>query len=93
MICGYNDDYQKNNIFILSKFSYISNNSSYAERLPHIKSGDTIIMEYDSNKFELLFFKENDKLLNSKIINLPKNKTFYWMVGHNYKLMEMTIVQ
>ena len=91
-LCGTLDKYQHNNIFILNNFEYVSNNNNYKQRLPHITVGDIIILEYNSNINELSFFKSNDLLLNSKIINLPKNKTFYWMVGHKYKPMSMTIL-
>ena len=91
LICGY-DDYQSKNIFVLSKFKYMSNNNSYFQRLPHYKSNDIIEMLYDSNNNSLSFFKSNDKLLNSKIVNLPKDKTFYWIVGHCLKEMSVTIV-
>ena len=70
----------------------MSNNNSYLERLPFIKSGDILELEYDSNNNSLSFYKSNDALLNSKIINLPKDKTFYWIVVHWYKQMSVTIV-
>ena len=92
LVCGAHAKYQCYNIFILSKFKYISNNNSYTQRLPPIKSGDTAELQYDSNNNVLSFFKTNDKLLNSSIINLPKNKTFYWMVGHSWGSFEITII-
>ena len=70
----------------------MSNNNSYFQRLPFLKCNDIIEMLYDSNNNSLSFFKSNDKLLNSTIINLPKDKTFYWIVGHRYKQMCVTIV-
>ena len=101
LLCGCSDECQSKNVFILSKYRYISNNHSYKKRLPHIKSGDTIEMIYDSNNCSLTFHKVNDKgflfikskELNSKIINLPKNKVFYWMIGHSYKQMSVTITK
>ena len=92
-ICGSGKQYEDKNIFILSKFEYKSNNQYYKERLPAIKSGDTIILQYDSNNNILSFFKSNDDKLNASITNLPKNKTFYWIVGHWWKAMSITIVQ
>ena len=51
-------------------------------------------MQYDSDKSELLFFKcDSYSLLNSKISNLPKNKTFYWLIGHSQKPMSVTILK
>ena len=93
LICGRYDEYQSHNIFVLSKFKYMSNNNSYLKRLPFLKSGDIIELEYDSNNNRLSFFKSNDALLNSQIINLPKDKTFYWIVGHCYEQMSVTIVE
>ena len=93
LVCGKSDTIQPDNIFVLSKFKYVSNNEWYKNALPGLQSGDTIIMRYDSYKSELSFSKSNDKLLDSKITNLPKNKTFYWMVGHICKPMSITIVQ
>ena len=93
LMCGCDDNDESRNIFILSKFKYMSNNNSYLERLPYIKSGAIIELEYDSNSNRLSFFKSNDELLNSQIINLPKEKTFYWIVGHCYKQTSVTIVE
>ena len=93
LVCGGNDNYQPQNIFVLSKYSYVSNNNWYKKQLPFIKSGDIVEMVYDSDNLELSFGKSNDQLLDSKIINVPKNQTFYWMVGHRYKPLSMTIVQ
>ena len=91
LVCGHWGAFQKKNIFTLSKFKYKSNNQHYKKRLPYIKSGDTIIMSYDSNNNILSFGKSNDDQLNSSIIHLPENKTFYWIVGHSYGNMAMTI--
>ena len=91
MICGGFDDCQSKNIFVLSKFKYMSNNS-YLKGLPFIKSGDIKVV-YDSNNNSLSFYKSNKKLLNSTIINLPKDKTFYWIVGHGVQQMSVTIVR
>ena len=92
LICGRGDDYQPHNIFVLSKFQYMSNNNSHLKRLPPYKSGDIIELQYDSNNNSLSFLKSNDLLLNSTIINLPKDKAFYWIVGHNRKEMSVTIL-
>ena len=89
---GLRDRYQSKNIFTLSKFVYKSNNEYYKERLPPIQSGDTIILQYDSDKNILSFFKSNDDKLNASIINLPKNKTFYWIAGHSGDELSMTIL-
>ena len=92
LICGGGNKEQAQNIFILSKFKYISQNNSYTKTLPYLRSGDTIQIEYDSNNYTLSFSKSNDKALNSKIVNLPKHKTFYWIVGHSSGSMSVTIV-
>ena len=91
LLCGYNDKYQSKNVFILSNASYISFNHSYNDRLPHFKAGDKVEMYYDSRNYILSFYKSNDKSLNAKVVNLPRNKTFYWMVGHSYGNMSITI--
>ena len=93
LVCGGFRDIQSGNIFVLSNFQYMSNNISHLQRLPHYKSGDIIQMLYDSNNNTLSFFNSNDKLLNSKIINLPKGKIFHWFVGHSWKQMSVTIVR
>ena len=93
LICGGGNKYQSRNIFVLSNFKYMSNNISYLRRLPGYKSGDIIEMLYDSSSNSLTFFKSNNKLLNSKIIHLPKEKTFYWIVGHDYGQIFVTIVK
>ena len=80
------------NIFIKSNFEYKSNNQFYKKKLPNIKTGDTIIMKYDSNDHVLSFYKSNDAKLNSKIVNLPSDKTFYWFVGRFCDILSVTIV-
>ena len=93
LLCGFTADYQDKNIFVVTKSVYKSNNQYYKQRLPGFKTGDTIVLQYDSNNNRLSFFKSNDDKLNACITNLPKDKTFYWIVGHQYGLMEITIVQ
>ena len=93
LLCGMSQKFQKNNIFIKSNVKYQSNNWYYRNRLPSIKSGDTIILQYNSNKNILSFFKLNDDALNSYIYDLPKNTTFYWFVGHYWDTMGITIVE
>ena len=84
---------RKKNIFVKSKYVYKSNNKCYQERLPHIESGDIIILRYDSDNNILSFCKSNDDKLDASITNLPKNKTFYWIVGHHDKRMSVTICE
>ena len=72
---------ENENIFVKNKFVYTSQNQFYKKQLPHIKTGDTIIMRYDSNNHILSFYKSNDLKLNAQISNLPKDKTFYWFAG------------
>ena len=93
LLCGHDDDYQQQNIFVTTGLIYKSNNKYYRDRLPNIKSGDTIILSYDSNKNTISFSKCNDKQLDSCIINLPIHRTWYWIVGHCCKPMSVTIVQ
>ena len=45
----------------------------------------TVELHYDSDNNILSFFKTCDRLLDSRIVNVPQNKTFYWTVGHGYK--------
>ena len=92
LLCGYSKYCQQRNIFTLSKFSYKSNNNYYKKKLPYIKTGDKVILQYDSNKNSLSFRNANDEKLDSSITNLPKDKTFYWIVGHSFGTMSMTIV-
>ena len=92
LLCGYDKYLQVTNIFIQSKFVYKSNNEYYTTALPYIRTGDTVILQYDSNKNSLSFFKTNDKKLNAQITNLPKDKTFYWFIGHCFRVMSMTII-
>ena len=80
------------NIFRLNDFKYKSNNKNYTTGIPPIESGDIIILSYNSDKNTLSFIKENKYgLLNSRIYNLPKEKTFYWFVGHKRGQMLFTI--
>ena len=80
------------NIFIKSKFMYKSNNEYYKNELPYIKTGDRIIMKYDSNNNVLSFFKSNDVKLNAQISNLPKDQILYWFVGRFSQQLSVTIV-
>ena len=93
LLCGYLRRFQNKNIFNQTKFVYKSKNQHYKERLPCIKPGDTIIMQYDSNKNILSFFKTNDNKLDASISNLPKDKTFHWIVGHCEGKMSITIAE
>lgn len=79
------------NVFFKS-IKYISNNQFYRDGLPRLKKGDIIILEYNSYQNSLSFKFERDVKLDSKIVGLPKNKSFYWMVGHNKCMMSITIV-
>ena len=91
LICGYTDQYHSHNIFTQSQFVYKSNNQYYKDRLPPVQPNDTIILQYDSHNNVLSFSKSNDPKLDSAISNLPKDKTFYWIVGHSYGQMSITI--
>ena len=92
LLYGYDSIYEKNNIFKKSNFIYKSNNQYYAKSLPSIFAGDIIKLQYDSNNSTLSFYKSNDDKLDCSIINLPKDKTFYWIVGHSFGEMSVTIV-
>ena len=83
LLGGLSPQDKMNNIFVLSKYVYKCNSGYFKDRLPPIKSEDIVKLEYDSN---------NNVLSYSSIINLPKDKTFYWMVGHSHGQMSMTIV-
>lgn len=73
--------------------------------LPVYKSGDIVILSYNSDLGGLSFklFKNNcnnsdneqnekDSLLDSYISNLPRDLTFYWFFGHAYKSMGISIL-
>ena len=80
--------YNDNNSFI-----YVSNNKNYKNRLPGIKNGDIIVLEYNSDESMLSFSKENDNgKLNSSIKNLPTQQTFYWFVGHECGKMCLNVL-
>ena len=82
LLCGGNDENIENNIFRKNNFIYKSNNDNYEERLPGWCKDDILSLEYNSDLNQLSFSKLNDNKLNSQISNLPKDKTFYWFVGH-----------
>ena len=88
--CSYS--YEKH-IFLPKKCIYCSNNKHYQNRLPGLTTNDVVVLEYDSNLSILSFSRENDNgKLNSYIKNLPKEVTFYWLVGHAYGEMSITVV-
>ena len=83
LFCGYDKTLNEN----------IFRNKHYKNRLPGIDNGDIIILEYNSDLSKLTFSKENDNgKLNASIKNLPKEKTFFWFVGHECKEMSVTVV-
>ena len=83
----------QDNIFIKSKFMYKSNNQYYKNGLPNIKTGDTIIMKYDSNNRILSFYKSNDVKLDAQISNLPNDKTLYWFAGRYSTELSVTSIE
>ena len=90
LFLGWND---KTNIFYKNNFIYCSNNKNYKTRLPAIKTGDIIVLEYNSDLSILSFSKENDNgKLDSYISNLPQDLIFYWFVGHCWGEMTLTVV-
>ena len=92
LLCGWNDSSSKNNIFRNNNFVYSSNNEDYSDRLPVFKSGDIILLSYDSNNGILSFCKENDNgKLDAQISNLPKENTYYWFVGHHWRKMCLSV--
>ena len=93
LLCGYDDPFHNDNIFIKKEFKYQSNNPNhYLHRLPRLRPNDIVILTYDSDNGILWFGKENDDKLDAFIKKLPRNQTFYWMVGHHYKPFAITIV-
>ena len=93
LCCGNNESSRTNNIFRRNSFMYKSNNENYQTRLPPIKTGDIMILTYDSNNGILSFTKENDNSkLNAQIYNLPKGNTFYWFVGHIRGKMSLSVL-
>ena len=86
--CGFDN----NNIFLQNKFIYVSNNENYKQRLPKFTTGDTIVLQYNSDLEILSFSKENDNgKLDSYIKNLPNDQTFHWFVGHFVGKMCLTV--
>lgn len=94
LYCGGHDSVSvENNIFRLSRFMYKSNNKNYTKTLPYLKTGDIVILSYDSDLNRLSFSRENDNgELDSYIDNLPRMQIFYWFVGHTSQPMSLTIV-
>ena len=93
LYCGSHEPSRSNNIFRRNNFVYKSNNENYKDRLPIFKSGDIIILSYDSNNGILSFNKENDNgKLNAPISNLPKENTYYWFVGHCALNMSLSVL-
>ena len=96
LCCGNGDSGRASNIFRRNGFKYASRNDRYTQRLPAFKSGDKVVMIYNSDLRELSFelFKKNQKvsLLDSYIYNLPPDLTFYWFVGHGDHQMSVTIL-
>ena len=88
---------RKNNIFRKNKFKYVTRNHNNWERVPVWRTGDIVVMIYDSDEGELsfeLYPKIEDEegnivgnkewsILDSYICNLPRDLTFYWFVGHD----------
>ena len=72
------------NIFRKNNFIYQSKNDNYKNGLPGFKTGDILVLSYNSHLYQLSFKKENDNgKLNSLIKNLPKNMIFYWFFAHS----------
>ena len=108
LFCGWGGPISASNIFRRSKFKYASRNGKYSSRLPFFKSGDIVVLTYNSDLGHLSFqlFKMNTKsgwfggyssneevsLLDSYIYNLPRDGTFYWLVGHQCGQMSATIL-
>ena len=94
IFCGFGSGAKNKNIFYKNNFLYKSNNGNYKNRLPGFKTGDILKLSYNSVLSQLSFFKENDNgNLNSSIVNLPQNRTFYWFVAHyDNKPMSISIL-
>ena len=89
-LCG-TSECEENNIFVLNKFKYVSNNN-YKQCAAGLKDKDVVILIYDSDLNILSLLKENDSSFDAKLINSPKNQTFFWFVAHFKKNMSITIV-
>ena len=107
LYCGSGDTGRTSNIFRVNKFKYKSRNGKYCQRLPVYKSGDIVVLIYNSDlgqlSFQLFTKKEksnnnnnndNEKVstLDSYIYNLPRDLTFYWFIGHQWERIGMTIL-
>lgn len=88
LICGW-DTYQDKSIF--NGYEYNTRNNKHKAHLPGWTKDDIVIIKYDSNNRTLEFGKENDNNVDVIIKCLPKNKVFYWMVGHRRSQMSITI--
>ena len=105
LYCGSGESGRRKNIFRRSEFKYTSRNGKHSETLPIYRSGDIVVMIYDSDVGQLsfqLFSKKEDNgngneneevsILDSYIHNLPRDLTFYWFVGHEGFPMSITIL-
>ena len=104
LFCGHGDSGRASNIFRVSGFKYKSRNDKYSDRLPVYRSGDIVVLLYNSDLGQLSFqlFKQkfgwfgnsNEEIssLDSYIYKLPRDLTFYWFVGHQYQPMSITIL-
>ena len=107
VLCGYrkqsqNIFYQAINFMrhrrIATEFDIYYNASDSSEKdffdtkLPSFNRNDIVTMIYDSDKFILSFKKNNSKIINWKIVNLPQ-QNLYWMIGTYLGEMEVEIVQ
>ena len=93
LICG-NSICQKDNIFY-NTIKYKNHYKEYKNSLPCLRSGDTITLKYNSDRGVLQVGKEFAKSTHAVMASLkklPKNRVFYWMVGHAHNPMRVTIL-
>ena len=82
------DRCRSTNIFYKNKFIHHDQNNYF-----QIRNGKTITFIYDSYSTKILMDNSDNQLLsNSSISNLPKDKTFYWFIGHYGGKLSITIL-
>lgn len=104
LYCGLKDSSRNANVFAKNNFVYKSRNGMYTKRLPVYRSGDIVVLIYNSDIGELsfqlfkkrcgIFLDDNDNFssLNSYIYNLPSDLTFYWFFGHASGPMSISVI-
>ena len=93
LLCG-SSICQKDNIFYKQPIQFKSFHNKYKKGLPYLKTDDSIIFEYNSDEGYINLGRCVDSKIDmiARLCNLPQNKNFYWMVGHENDPMVVSIV-